>query len=98
MKRLDRNECIVTLHDYYNDSLWKMSDDELEQEFTKFVDEEAPYYDSPIEPMTTELTDEQKQAIEEMISRRMTNLDESREEATEFLAQVFEGLITQRSK
>ena len=44
MQRLNRNECIVALHDFYIESLWEMTDEELAEEFTTIIEEETPFY------------------------------------------------------
>lgn len=44
MKRLDRNEVIVALNDAYIESLWQLTDEELEKEFLEVVKNELPYY------------------------------------------------------
>ena len=44
MERLDRNECIVDLHEVYISRLWEMSDGQLEEEYAKYLLEKPPYY------------------------------------------------------
>jgi hypothetical protein len=44
MERLDRNECIVELHEVYTSRLWDMSDGQLEEEYTKYLLGKPPYY------------------------------------------------------
>jgi hypothetical protein len=47
--------------------------------------------------MTNQLSNEQVQAIEEMIARRMTNTGETREVASQHIAEIFEQRINQLS-
>lgn len=47
MEKLDRNECIVELHEMYTSRLWEMSDGELEEEYTKYLLGKPPYYTLP---------------------------------------------------
>lgn len=44
MKRLDRNECIVELLTEYNLRVIDMTDGELEEEYTKYISDNPPYY------------------------------------------------------
>ena len=46
-----------------------------------------------VQTTNTKLTLEQKMAIEEMVTRRMENTGETREEATNLLADCLEGLM-----